>query len=509
MQDSIKSDYEKRKAKPNLNPFMAGGKIPPQSPEMEQSVLGIILNEQHALESVSEILQPDNFYLEHHTKIYENLIVLAQQGQPTDIISLTEQLRKVGELESIGGIYYLQQLTNTTVSSAPLIHHALKIKEKFLKREQIKLAGELYKMGYEENDVFDDFETMEQALFDLSNISAIKNISSIAKVADKVMKNIADVRAADNELTGVPTGFTEIDHKTNGWQDTDLIIIAARPSVGKTAFSLNLALNAATDIFKPTPVALFNLEMQDMQLVKRGLSAQSKVPLENINRPKSLSDGDMISLHDAKKSLFKTGVFIEDTPALTTSQLRSKMRRYIKKHKIGLVIIDYLQLMGSSKKTGNREQEISQISRDLKVIAKELKVPIIALSQLNRDIEKRASKEPNLSDLRESGAIEQDADLIMFLYKPSDEKIAEDAYFADQIMVSCKKHRNGDLFETQLKFNKSIQQFSDNNSEPAPFGGSKMFIPGGYQIKTDNPRKGISGDYNPNKTFEADKNEPF
>jgi len=283
----------------------------------------------------------------------------------------------------------------------------------------------------------------------------------MAKVAEKVLKTIAEVRACNQDLTGAPAGFRDLDRHTNGWQPTDLIVVAARPGVGKTAFSLNLAYNAATDLDKPTAAAIFNLEMEDTQVARRGMAAQSGIPLKYISRPKLLHAGEIEALQDTTNTLRNIPVYIEDTPALTTAQLRSKMRRYISKYKIGVVIIDYLQLITCGKKAQNRENEISQVSRDLKIIAKELKVPIIALSQLNRDIEKRTNKEPTLADLRESGAIEQDADVILFLYRPSEDLVKQDGSLEDKVVISCKKNRNGELFDTVLQFDKKIQLFTD------------------------------------------------
>ena len=433
----------------------------PQAVALERSVLGILLNEGGMVAQVMEHLSPGSFYTPAHALIYNHICVLEKKGYPTDPITLTEQLRTAGKLDEVGGVPYLHELVSRHASIAPLIHHTLMLKEKHLKREQLRIAGALHEKAHSSEDVFDTFEQIEQQLFDLSGQQAGSRLSSIARVADKVVRDIEEARYAEYALTGMPTGFRELDDKTNGWQPTDLIIIAARPGVGKTAFSLNLAMNCANDLLKPRAVALFDLEMQDTQVVKRGISALSHIPLAHLNRPKEMSDTELQSIRNAAKQLKGIPLYVEDTPAITTMQLRSKVRRYISQHGIGLVIIDYLQLIGSDRRADNREQEVSQVSRDLKRIAKELKVPIIALSQLNRDIERRANKEPTLADLRESGAIEQDADMILFLYPPSEEAIKEDADKADKVLLSCKKHRNGELFDTLLQFNKKIQLFSD------------------------------------------------
>lgn len=474
--------------------------LPPHSVEVEKSLLGIVIDNPYLLDDITEILDTSEHFYNYNTKtIYEQVLFLHRSGYPIDITTVSEQLRKIGKLDEVGGAYEITLLCNKVTSTAPAFNHAYSLKEMYLKREQINAAQELLKQAYDLNvDVFETFEQIEQQLFNLSQIQSAKQASPISVVTDKVIKTIHEIRASDSNQTGVSTGFADIDSKTNGWQDTDLIIIAARPAVGKSAFCLNLGYNACIDIHKPTPTVIFNLEMEDKQLSKRVLSAMSKVPLEKINKPKSLEDGQMTAIEAARRAQSSMKLYIDDTPALSIPQLRSKLRRWIKKYGIGLAIIDYLQLMtGTTKKGGNREQEISSISRDLKRIAKETGIPIIALSQLNRDIEKRANQEPQLSDLRESGAIEQDADIILFLYNFPENLIKEDfAQYGNKKVIKCAKHRNGDTFEVALTFQKEIQLFADVN----PFAG---------QPPPDNPRAGFQN--RPYPTSSQDKKEdlPF
>jgi replicative DNA helicase len=475
----------------------------PNSPELEKSILGMMIDNRNVLDELLEIIDKSEiFFNSRNETIFSTLRDLHKSGYPTDLTTLSETLRKAARLDEVGGAWYVTELVSKTHGIGAAFHQAIGLKELYLRREQIRIGYELVGLAQDQtNDVFEIFEKAEQQLFNLSQVATINNASKLSTVTDRLIKSIYEVKASPDGLTGVSTGFEGINDKTNGWQDTDLIIVAARPSVGKTAFSLNLAYNAATDKIKPVSAVIFNLEMGDLQLSKRVMSAMSGVDLEKINKPKSLSDEELTLISDARTRQNAIKMFIDDTPALSVPQLRSKLRRLIKKHNVGLVVIDYLQLMkGDTKRNGNREQEISQISRDLKVVAKELKIPIIALSQLNRDIEKRANKEPQLSDLRESGAIEQDADLIIFLYRPSEEAIKEDWTLKNVVMASIKKHRNGNTFDAALEFKKEIQLFS----QPTDF--EKKEEP----KNPDNPSAGISGNYQPSRQLPKEKDDlPF
>lgn len=402
---------------------MVYGKVPPQAKDLEEAVLGAIMLEKGALDAVIEILKPECFYVESHQRLYRAMQALAQKSQPIDILTVVEELKLREELDIVGGPYYVTKLTNAVVSSANIESHSRIILQKFIQRELIRISGEIIGDAYEDStDVFDLLDDAESKLFEITNNHLRKNFDSIDTVLVKTIQRIEDLRHKNEDISGVPSGFKTLDRITYGWQPTDLIILAARPSVGKTAFALNLARSAALHAVKPTPVAFFSLEMSAGQLVQRILSAESEIWLEKISRGK-LEEHEMKQLY-AKgiQRLATAPIYIDDTAALNIFELRAKCRRLKSKHNVGLIIIDYLQLMSGTgeNRNGNREQEISRISRDLKGLAKELQVPIIALSQLSRAVESRkeGNKMPQLSDLRESGAIEQDADMVMFLYRP-------------------------------------------------------------------------------------------
>ena len=419
---------------------------------------------------------------------------LASKSQPIDILTVAEELRSREELEMVGGPYYVTKLTNTVVSSANIDAHARIVLQKFIQRELIRISGEIIGDAYEDStDVFDLLDDAESKLFEITNNHLRKDYNSIDTVLVNTIKRIEDLRQRNEDVTGVPSGFTGLDRVTYGWQNSDLIILAARPAVGKTAFALNLARNAVMHPTKPTPVALFSLEMSAGQLVQRILSAESEIWLEKISRGK-MEEHEMKQLY-AKgiQRLSQAPLFIDDTPALNIFELRAKCRRLKNKHNIGMIIIDYLQLMSGSGdgRNSNREQEISSISRNLKGLAKELNVPIIALSQLSRAVEQRGAKEgsrvPQLSDLRESGAIEQDADMVMFLYRPEYYDMntnAEGENIKGLTEVKIAKHRNGTLETIKLKALLHIQKFTNWDEDPysgigLPSGGWRPVEDGG------------------------------
>ena len=402
---------------------MVYGKVPPQAKDLEEAVLGAIMLEKSAFDTVIEILKPECFYVEAHQLIYLAMRSLQQKSMPIDILTVAEELRLKEQLEAIGGPYFVTKLTNSVVSSANIDAHARIILQKFIQRELIRISGETISDAYEDStDVFDLLDKAEANLFEITNNHLKKNFDEIQTVLAKTYTRIEELRNRKEDVTGVPSGFAGLDKVTNGFQPTDLIIIAARPSVGKTAFALNLARNAAMHPLKPVPVGFFSLEMSSGQLVQRILSAQSDIMMEKISRGR-LEDHEMKQLLvKGIQPLEKAPLYIDDSAAINVFELRAKCRRMVNKYKVGMIIIDYLQLMsgGGDNKGMNREQEISTISRSLKQLAKELNVPIIALSQLSRAVESRkeGNKMPQLSDLRESGAIEQDADMVMFLYRP-------------------------------------------------------------------------------------------
>jgi len=489
-----KDRKQKRRSAIDLG-TMVYGKVPPQAKDLEEAVLGAIMLEKNAFDAVIEILKPECFYVEAHQRIFKSMQSLANKSQPIDILTVAEELRFKEELEMVGGPYYVTKLTNAVVSSAHIEAHARIILQKFIQRELIRISGEIIGDAYEDStDVFDLLDDAESKLFEITNNHLRKNFDTIDSVLVKTIQRIEDLRHKNEDVTGVPSGFSGLDKVTYGWQNTDLIILAARPAVGKTAFALNLARNAVMHPTKPTPVALFSLEMSAGQLVQRILAAESEIWLEKIARGK-LEEHEMKQLYARGiQRLAQAPLFIDDTPALNIFELRAKCRRLKNKHNIGMVIIDYLQLMSGTSENGrstNREQEISNISRNLKALAKELSIPIIALSQLSRAVEQRGAKEgsrvPQLSDLRESGAIEQDADMVMFLYRPEYYDVttnAEGENTKGLTEVKIAKHRNGSLETVKLKALLHIQKFVNWDDDPyssigLPAGGWRPVEDGG------------------------------
>jgi replicative DNA helicase len=488
-----KDRKQKRRSSLDLG-TMVYGKVPPQAKDLEEAVLGAIMLEKTAFDTVVEILKPECFYVEAHQRIFSAMQNLANKSQPIDILTVAEELRSREELEMVGGPYYVTKLTNTVVSSAHIGAHARIVLQKFIQRELIRISGEIIGDAYEDStDVFELLDDAETKLFEITNNHLRKDYNSIDTVLVNTIKRIEDLRQRNEDVTGVPSGFSGLDRVTYGWQNTDLIILAARPAVGKTAFALNLARNAVMHATKPTPVALFSLEMSAGQLVQRILSAESEIWLEKIARGK-MEEHEMKQLYARGiQRLSQAPLFIDDTPALNIFELRAKCRRLKNKHNIGMVIIDYLQLMSGTgeNRSSNREQEISNISRNLKGLAKELNVPIIALSQLSRAVEQRGAKEgsriPQLSDLRESGAIEQDADMVMFLYRPEYYDInsnAEGENTKGLTEVKIAKHRNGTLETVKLKALLHIQKFVNWDEDPysgigLPSGGWRPVEDGG------------------------------
>ncbi len=486
----------KARRKPALDlGTMVFGKIPPQAKELEEAILGAIMLEKSVFDTVVEILKPECFYLEANQRIFRSMQSLASKSMPIDLLTVVEELKIKGDLEVVGGPYYVSRLTNSVVSSANIESHARIVLQKFIQRELIRISGEIIGDAYEDStDVFDLLDDAESKLFEITNNHLRKNFDDIETVLMKTIQRIEDMRNREEDITGVPTGFPSLDKITYGWQATDLIILAARPSVGKTAFALNLARSAAMNPSKPTSVAFFSLEMSSAQLVQRILSAESEIWLEKIARGK-LEEHEMKQLYKRGiDKLSKAPIFIDDSAALNIFELRAKCRRLKNKHNVGLIIIDYLQLMsGQTDRNSNREQEISKISRDLKGLAKELQVPIIALSQLSREVEKRkeGNKMPQLSDLRESGAIEQDADMVMFLYRPEYYDITSNEMGESnkgETHVRIAKHRNGSLETIKLRALLHIQKFVEDDSDD--MGGG---FPGPGSWKPVNAGGGAGG----------------
>lgn len=439
---------------------MVYGKVPPQAKELEERVLGACLIAPEVYQLVADIIQPECLYVDAHQRIFSAMQRLASAGKPVDMPMVGEALKASGELEMVGGLYALVQLTNEVRSVANVEAHTRIIMQKFLQRELIRVAGEVLTEAYnDQEDVFDLLADTETKVMQLSGRLHTRSYQHISTLSVQTMNRIDELRNRNTKLTGVPTGYPELDDLTNGWQARDLVILAARPSIGKTAFALNLLRHAAQDKQKPTPAALFSLEMSASQLTPRILSASSHISLKSITNG-SISDGGIDHITKmVLPGLFTAPIFIDDSPALTIQELSAKARKLVSKEKVGLIIVDYLQLMdGHAGGKGNREQEISKISRGLKKLAAELNITVIALSQLSRDVEKRKGK-PQLSDLRESGAIEQDADMVIFLYRPTEEDILRDARLRNTGEALVRKHRNGELAEIQFSVYNEIQSW--------------------------------------------------
>ncbi len=474
---SLNKDRKRRKTSIDMS-TMVYGKVPPQAKELEEAVLGAIMLEKSAFDTVTEIIKPECFYVEAHQLIFRAMQSLQQKSMPIDILTVVEELKMQERLDIVGGPYYVTKLTNSVVSTANIEAHARIVLQKFIQRELIRISGEIIGDAYEDStDVFDLLDDSETKMFNITNNYLKKNFDDIGNVLAKTINRIDELRNKTEDISGVPSGFGTLDRVTYGWQQTDLIILAARPAVGKTAFALNLARNAALHPTKPTPVAFFSLEMGAGQLVQRILSAESEIKMEKISRGK-LEEYEYQQLHTkGVKRLETAPIYIDDTAALNVFEFRAKARRLVNKHQVGLIIIDYLQLMsGTGDKGSNREQEISTISRNLKALAKELNIPIIALSQLSRAVETRKeSKMPQLSDLRESGAIEQDADMVMFIYRPEYYEISSNEQGESthgETHVRIAKHRNGSLETIKLRAKLEIQKFEEWGDDGGFGGGS-------------------------------------
>jgi len=450
------------------------GKLPPQALDLEDAVLGALMLEKNALNAVVEFLKAEHFYSEAHKEIFQAIIDLFKASEPVDMRTVVNQLRKTGKLELVGGAYYIAELTSKVSSAANIEYHARVIIELAIKRELIQIASQIHHNAYEDTtDVFELLDRTEQAVFEISDANLKKNYDNMRNLMAKAIQELQVLKDHKDGLTGVPSGFTELDRITSGWQRSDLVIIAARPGMGKTAFVVSALRNAAVD-FK-IPVAIFSLEMASVQLVNRMISAEAELEGEKLKKG-NLADHEWAQLVHKTNRLSSAPIFIDDTPALSILELRAKCRRLKAEHGVQLIVIDYLQLMRGDQ-GGNREQEIASISRALKGIAKELNVPVLALSQLSRGVETRGGdKRPQLSDLRESGSIEQDADIVMFLYRPEYYKITVDedglpTQGVGEVIVA--KHRNGSTGTARLKFVGKFTKFCDLDG-PAfdnPFSG--------------------------------------
>ncbi len=448
------------------------GKMPPQAPDLEESVLGALMIEKDAFGTVADLLHPESFYIDRHQVIFEAIRSLSIKEEPIDVLSVAEQLKRMGKLKQAGGPVYLSELTRRTASAAHLLFHARVVAQKATARDVISLACQMEEKGYDDTqDVDELLQFAEAGVFEISQRSQTREVTQIDPVIKEAFDRIE--RAAKNEgnISGVPSGFTGLDKITSGWQKSDLIIIAARPAMGKTAFVLSMAKNITVNYH--IPVAMFSLEMSNVQLVNRLIMNVCEIEGDKV-RNGHLSPEEWKRMNSKINELLGAPLYVDDTPGLSVFELRSKARKLVKEKKVQLIIIDYLQLMNANGAYfGSREQEVSIISRTLKGMAKELDIPIIALSQLNRNVEKRDStnsvegKKPQLSDLRESGSIEQDADMVCFIHRPayyriySDDKTGKDLRGLGQIIVA--KHRNGATDEVWLRFLDKYAKFQNED----------------------------------------------
>lgn len=492
--------------------------MPPQAVDLEEVVIGALMIDKKGVDEVIDILHPEVFYKPAHQYIFEAIYSLFEDSQPVDLLTVSARLKKEGKLELVGGEFYLIQLTQKVSSSAHIEFHARIVLQKFIQRSLIKISNEIIEASYDEStDVFDLLDSAEAKLYEVAQGNIKRSSETAQSLVIQAKKRIEEI-ANKEGLSGVPSGFHKLDKLTSGWQPSDLIIIAARPGMGKTALTLSMARNIAVD--HNIPVAFFSLEMSSVQLITRLISSETHLNSEKL-RTGNLEKYEWEQLNVKVKGLEKAPLFIDDTPSLSIFDLRAKARRLSSQHGIKLIVVDYLQLMtaGGSQKGGNREQEISTISRNLKALAKELNIPVIALSQLSRAVETRGgSKRPLLSDLRESGAIEQDADIVSFIYRPEYYKIDEwddDEHTptAGQAEFIVAKHRNGGLDEIRLKFIGSLGKFEslENDEVPTAFVSSMNNAANDDSFKTsDFPSADEAFGSSMNDGFSGDDNDvPF
>lgn len=472
------------------------GRQQPQALDFEAAVLGACLIEKDAHGLVSDILKPASFYDTRHKLIYQTIQMLAAENKPIDILTVTEQLRANGDLEQAGGVFYIAELSQKVISSAHIEYHAQIIAQKALARELITYASEILRHAFDEGeDIQQLMQSAEGRLFELSKTNLKKDFTQIDPVIKEAFEQLNKAAANQDGLSGIPSGFDKLDAITNGWQKSDLIIIAARPAMGKTAFVLSMAKNITVDYKKP--VAMFSLEMSNVQLVNRMIVNVCSIPGEKI-RSGRLDPYEWDELNVKINDLYGAPLYVDDTPSLSVFELRTKARRLVREHGVELIIIDYLQLMNASGMSYNsRQEEVSTISRSLKQLAKELQIPIIALSQLNRGVENRPAtednpdnKRPQLSDLRESGAIEQDADMVCMIHRPEYYKLYKDVHGNStkgiaEIIIA--KHRNGQVGDVRLRFISEYARFANaDESDFSSLGGEEIIMSqGNAMIQND------------------------
>lgn len=472
--------------------IIESGKLQPQAVDLEEAVLGALMLEKNAITIVADILKPESFYKENHVIIFQVIKDLFSTAQPIDILTVTAELRKRGQLELVGGAYYITSLTNRVASAANIEYHSRIIAEKFIQRELIRISTEIQREAFEDSsDAFELLDSAERKLFEISQGNIKKDYKQMNYVIKETIRDIEALKGKEGGLTGIPSGFTKLDRMTSGFQKSDLVIIAARPAMGKTALVLSMARNASLSSDTPKAVAIFSLEMSSKQLVTRMISGEAEITGEKLKKG-TLAEHEWHQLNTKIARLNEAPIFIDDTPALSVFELRSKCRRLKEQHNVEMIIIDYLQLMrgdDSNNKNGNREQEVSYISRSLKGLAKELDVPVIALAQLSRASEKRGTTAiPMLSDLRESGSIEQDADMVMFIYRPEYYGITEyeDGTSTTGIAeLHVAKHRNGEVGKVHVRFIGEITKFKDlTEFDYQPTSGMMVDNPGTITVSS-------------------------
>jgi len=494
------------------------GKMPPQATDLEEAVLGAIMLEKDAIEHVMDLLSPASFYKEAHQKIYKCIVELSSNLQPIDILTVTEELRRKSQLDEVGGPFYITQLTSKIASAAHVEYHGRIVAQKFIQRELIRVSSEIQRKAFDESqDVDDLIDFSESSLLQISEGNIKNQTVRIDEVIRSAISEVEKAAKTPEGLNGMPSGFTELDRMTSGWKPGNLVILAARPAMGKTAFVLSMARNMTMDHNKA--IAFFSLEMSATELATRLIISETGISGEKIKKGR-LEQYEWQALMEKSGILEKAPIFIDDTPGISIFELRAKARRLKKQYDIGCIFIDYLQLMtGPPETRGNREQEVSTISRNLKGIAKELELPIITLSQLNRSVETRGgSKKPQLSDLRESGAIEQDADMVMFINRPEYYGITVDEEGNSTIGMAeiiIAKHRAGAVGEVRLRFKKELAKFVDfedtdlanfATAEDVPSGGG-ITLPSSMneESKKDFSSANTSQDFDfdPNKSFDG------
>ncbi len=519
------TEQKKYTKKQTALPAEIAGRLVPRAVEIEAAVLGALMLEKDAFTVVCDLLRPESFYEPKHVKIYEAIQQLGMAQEPVDMMTVTNRLRQNGDLESVGGAGFVAGLTMNVASAAHVEFHARIVAQKYLARELISFASKVENAAFDEsNDIDDLLQEAEKHLFDISQRNLKKDVSQIDPILDRAVEQMQMAGRRQSGLSGLGTGFRELDKVTSGWQNSDLIIIAARPAMGKTAFVLSMALNIA---LHNDPVAVFSLEMSNLQLVNRLISNACELPGEKI-KSGDLSTSDWGQLTTRMSRLQGLPMYVDDTSGLSIMELRTKARRLVREHQVKIIIIDYLQLMTAGIKLGSREQEVSTISRSLKQLAKELDIPIIALSQLNRKLEDRGNKDkrPQLSDLRESGAIEQDADIVCFIHRPeyyTHSGLDEDGNnIRGKAEFIIAKHRSGSVGTVDMLFRKEFVRFE--NWDAADANESSGYVMRGASDNFDDalpPRDaekaakdaealGASRTFSPNSNFEVQAEDvPF